>query len=72
MIDYLLTGGIILLFILGGVCCIVWPRRMRWTTWGLPTFPLSERGRDIYTRAVGGIIAALASIIEFFVIRNSF
>jgi hypothetical protein len=72
MIDYLLTGGIILLFILGGVCCIVWPRRMRWATWGLPTFSLSEKGRDIYTRGVGVIITALASIVGFFVIKNSF
>ena len=72
MIDYLLTGGIILLFILGGVCCIVWPRRMRWAMRGLPTFFMSEEGRDTYTRAVGVIIIALASIVAFFVIKNSF
>jgi len=45
---------------------------MRWMTRSLITLPMSDKERDVYTRAVGLIVTAVVSIVAFFVIKNSF
>ena len=72
MIDYLLIGVLFFVFLANGVCSIVWPHRMRWTTRSLITLPMSDKERDVYTRAAGVITTVVALIFAFFVIKNSF
>jgi hypothetical protein len=72
MIDYLLIGILFFLFLANGVCSIVWPQHMRWTTRSLTTLSMSDRERDVYTRAGGVITTVIALIFAFFVIKNSF
>ncbi len=69
--DYLLVGVIFFCFFGVGVCSIVRPHRMRWTTRSLLTLPMSGKARDVYTRVVGMIITAVALIFAFFFIKNS-
>jgi len=71
MVDYLLTGGIIFLFLAGGASCIVWPRRMRWAKRNVIPSPLSEGQRDRLTQVVGAAFILLTLTVTFFVIKNS-
>ena len=71
MIDYLLIGILFSVFLASGVCSIIWPHRMRWTTRSLMTLSMSDRERDRYTRAAGVVTTVVALIFAFFVIKNS-
>ena len=70
MFEYLLTGAIVLGFMLVGAACVVWPRRMRWVTRGVITLALPAHVHDVITRVAGAALLAGSLVVAFFIVRN--